>query len=78
VSPAIAVALAISRGLTIGGWIAIVLVLVATTGTALASRGRFASAVTLTRLAVRFPIARVVALIGWLWISWHFFVRTSR
>ncbi len=74
----LALALAISRGATIAGWGVIVAVLTAATVGAVASRGRFASAVAVTRLAVRVPPARVVALLGWLWISWHFFVRTSR
>ena len=32
----------------------------------------------LIRFLVRHPAARVAFLAGWLWLGWHFFVRSSR
>jgi hypothetical protein len=32
----------------------------------------------LIRFVVRLPAVRVAVLVGWLWMGWHFFVRSSR
>ena len=68
----------LSRSLTIAGWIVIAVAIGAAWAGALVSRGRFPSAVALLRTATRRVAVRVIALAGWAWVGWHFFVRTSR
>ena len=68
----------ISRSFTIAGWIVIAVAIGAASIGALVSRGRFPNAVALLRTAVHNVVVRVIALAGWAWVGWHFFVRTSR
>jgi hypothetical protein len=42
------------------------------------SHGRFPGGVALLRAGMRNRVARVLVLAGWVWVGWHFFVRTSR
>ena len=68
----------VSRSLTIAGWIVIAVAIAAAWIGAVVSRGRFPPAVALLRTAMHSVVVRVIALAGWAWIGWHFFVRTSR
>jgi Family of unknown function (DUF6186) len=68
----------ISRSLTIAGWVVIAVAIATAWIASLVSRGQFPSLVALFRLATRNVAVRVVALAGWAWLGWHFFVRTSR
>jgi len=68
----------ISRSLTIAGWVVIGAAFAMACVASLVSRGRFPSAVALLRAAARNVAVRVILLAGWVWIGWHFFVRTSR
>lgn len=68
----------ISRSFTIAGWIVIAVAIGGAWIGALVSRGRFPSAVALLRTAVHNVVVRFIALAGWAWVGWHFFVRTSR
>ncbi len=68
----------ISRSLTIAGWIVIAVAFAAAWIGALISRGRFPTAVALLHTAMHNILVRVIALAGWAWVGWHFFVRTSR
>jgi hypothetical protein len=66
-----------SRAVTFAGWAvlgaALVLVQV------LAVRGaRIASLRELLRTVTRARAGQVLALVGWLWVGWHVFVRSSR
>jgi len=68
----------VSRSLTIAGWVVIAVAIAAAWLGAVLSPGRFPSAIALLRVAVRNAVVRVIALAGWAWVGWHFFVRTSR
>jgi len=68
----------VSRSLTIAGWIVIAVALAAAWLSAVLSHGRFPSAIALLRAAMRNVVVRAIALAGWAWVGWHFFVRTSR
>ncbi|MGO9875941.1 MAG: DUF6186 family protein [Acidimicrobiia bacterium] len=67
-----------SRSLTITGWIVIAVAIASAWIGALVSRGRFPTGVALLRTATRRVLGRIIALAGWAWIGWHFFVRTTR
>ena len=67
-----------SRPLTIAGWVVIVVAIAAALVASLVSRGQFPSGLALLRVARRNIAVRVIALAGWVWVGWHFFVRTSR
>ena len=68
----------VSRSLTIAGWIVIAVGVSAACVGALISRGRFPTPVALLRTAMHNVVVRCIALAGWAWVGWHFFVRTSR
>jgi hypothetical protein len=68
----------ISRSLTIAGWILIAVAITAAWVSAVVSRGRFPTAIALLRTAMHNVVVRGIALAGWAWVGWHFFVRTSR
>jgi hypothetical protein len=68
----------LSHATTITGWIVIVVAIAAAWLSALVSHGRFPDAATLLRLATRGVVVRVILLVGWAWVGWHFFVHTSR
>ena len=67
-----------SRPVTLAGWILIAVAFTAAAIVAIGSRGRFPSAIAVLRAAMRNVVVRVIALAGWAWVGWHFFVRTSR
>jgi hypothetical protein len=67
-----------SRPVTLAGWILIAVAFTAAAMVAIISRGRFPSAIAVLRAAMRNVVVRVIALAGWAWVGWHFFVRTSR
>ena len=67
-----------SRSLTIAGWIVIAVAFSGAWIGALVSRGRFPTPVALLRTAMHNVVIRSIALAGWAWVGWHFFVRTSR
>jgi Family of unknown function (DUF6186) len=68
----------LSHATTIAGWIVIVVAIAAAWSSALVSHGRFPDAATLLRVATRGVVVRVILLVGWAWVGWHFFVHTSR
>jgi hypothetical protein len=68
----------VSRSLTIAGWIVIAVAITAAWISAVVSRGRFPTAIALLRTATQNVVVRGIALAGWAWVGWHFFVRTSR
>ena len=68
----------LSRSLTIAGWIVIAVAFVAASTGAALSRGRFPTLIAMLRAARRNVVVRGIALAGWAWVGWHFFVRTSR
>jgi hypothetical protein len=68
----------VSRNVTVAGWIVLGTAMMVASIGALASRGRFPTLAALLRSATRTAVIRVIALAGWAWIGWHFFVRTSR
>ena len=67
-----------SRPVTLAGWILIAVAFTAAGIVAVVSRARFPSAIAVLRAAMRNVVVRVIALAGWAWVGWHFFVRTSR
>ena len=67
-----------SRPVTLAGWILIAVGFSAALIVSLVSQGRFPSAIAVMRAAMRNVVVRVIALAGWAWVGWHFFVRTSR
>jgi len=70
--------LAIGRAATLAGWGVIAVALCGTIAVARLSHGRFPGGVALLRAGMRNRVARVLVLAGWVWVGWHFFVRTSR
>ena len=68
----------VSRSLTIAGWVLIAVGFTAASLGAVLSRGRFPPLLAMVRVAMRNVVIRVIALAGWAWAGWHFFVRTSR
>jgi hypothetical protein len=72
------VILAIGKVATQVGWGVIAAALGAVVVVAWLSRGRFPGGVALLRAGMRNRLARVLVLAGWVWLGWHFFVRTSR
>ena len=70
--------LAIGRDATLVGWGVIAVALGAVVVVAWSSHGRFPDGVALLRAGMRNRLARVLVLAGWVWVGWHFFVRTSR
>ena len=45
---------------------------------AIATRGRAPHGAALLRVAVRNPAVRAIVIVAWIWLGWHFFVRTTR
>ena len=70
--------LAIGRVATLVGWGVIAVALGTVVVVAWVSHGRFPASVALLRAGMRNRFARVLVLGGWVWLGWHFFVRTSR
>lgn len=68
----------LSRPVTIAGWVVIAAAIVTAWAASSVSRGGFPGALTLLRVARHNLAVRLIALAGWFWIGWHFFVRTSR
>jgi len=66
-----------SRAATFVVWGVLAAVLVATQVFAGATR-RIPTVGAWIRALVRHPAVRVGVLAGWLWLGWHFFVRSSR
>ena len=69
---------AIGRDATLVCWGVIAVALGTLTVVAWLSQGRFPGGVALLRAGMRNRLARVLVLAGWVWVGWHFFVRTSR
>ncbi len=65
------VATQVGRGVIVAALVAVVVV-------AGLSRGRFSGGVARLRAGMRNRLARFLVLAGWVWLGWHFFVRTSR
>jgi hypothetical protein len=68
----------IGRVATLVGWGVIAVALGGAIVAARLSHGRFPGGVALLRAGMHNRVARVLVLAGWLWVGWHFFVRTSR
>jgi hypothetical protein len=68
----------IGRVETLVGWGVIAAAFGTVIAVAWLSHGRFPGGVALLRAGMRNRFARVLVLAGWLWLGWHFFVRTSR
>jgi hypothetical protein len=68
----------LSHSATVAGWIVICVAIAAASVGAITSRGRFPGAAALLRVATRRIVVRVILLVGWAWVGWHFFVHTSR
>jgi hypothetical protein len=66
-----------SRAATFVVWGALALLLVATQAVAVMTR-RIPTIADLIKAMTRRPVVRVVLLAVWLWVGWHFFVRSSR
>lgn len=66
-----------SRTLTFVGWGLLAVALVAVQ-VAAARGARIATLRELLRTVTRARTAQVLAFIGWLWVGWHVFVRSSR
>lgn len=67
-----------SRSATLTVWVVIAVAFAAAWIVTAASDGRFPSGVALLRMANRRVVVRIVVLAAWLWVGWHFFVRTTR
>ena len=67
-----------SQAQTVAGWVVIGVAIVAATAVALATRGRFPSAVAVVRATTRGATGRIIGIVAWAWLGWHFFVRTTR
>jgi hypothetical protein len=67
-----------SRPVTITVWVLIAVALATAWVVSARSEGRFPSGVALLRMANRRIVVRIVVLAAWLWVGWHFFVRTTR
>jgi hypothetical protein len=67
-----------SRPVTIAGWVVIAVVFVTAWVVARISHGRFPTAVALIRTGMRHVPVRIIVLLAWAWVGWHFFVHTSR
>ena len=68
----------LSHSTTVAGWIVIVVAIAAAWTYSIVSHGRFPDAAALLRVATRRVVVRVILLVGWAWVGWHFFVHTSR
>jgi hypothetical protein len=66
-----------SRWLSFAVWALIALTLIGAQVVAMTTH-RIPSVTDVVRRAVRHPAVRVICLVGWLWLGWHFFVRSSR
>jgi hypothetical protein len=67
-----------SRSVTLTVWVVIAVAFVGAWIVSATSDGRFPSGLALLRMANRRIVVRVVVLAAWLWVGWHFFVRTTR
>jgi hypothetical protein len=67
-----------SHTVTVIGWIVLASTLVVLSLVAWVARGRVPSAIAVVRSASRSIVVRSVLLLGWAWVGWHLFVRTSR
>jgi hypothetical protein len=67
-----------SRSVTLAGWLVIAAAIAAAWIGSVVSEGRFPSGLALLRMANRRVVVRIFVLLVWLWVGWHFFVRTSR
>jgi hypothetical protein len=67
-----------SHSVTIAGWIVIGVGFAVAWIGALASRGRFPTAVAVVRTATHHALVRALLLAGRAWVGWHFFVHTTR
>ena len=59
------------------GWAMLACAVIGTQVLAVRSRKVATVGELLKQLTAR-PVVRAVALLGWLWVGWHFFVRSSR
>ncbi|MGQ0803556.1 MAG: DUF6186 family protein [Actinomycetota bacterium] len=64
-----------ARSLTLLGWAVLAVGFVALEVRALVRRDRFATVGDALDVLLRTPAARVLLLLGWLWLGWHVFVR---
>jgi Family of unknown function (DUF6186) len=78
VSMSVVSVVGIGRVETLVGWGVIAAALGTVITVAWLSHGRFPGGVALLRAGMRNRFARVLVLAGWVWLGWHFFVRTSR
>ena len=67
-----------SRAATFVVWGALAVALLVATQVFAVTTRRIPTVGALIRALVRRPGVRVVLLAGWLWLGWHFFVRSSR
>jgi Family of unknown function (DUF6186) len=63
----------LSHTTTIAGWIVIAIFTAV-----VVLLPRVPSFATMLRSRARSTVVRVILLLAWAWIGWHFFVRTSR
>ena len=63
------------RTLTLAVWAALAAAAVGIEIAGLASGGRRPTIAGLVRAIVSHPVARVVLLVGWMWLGWHAFAR---
>lgn len=66
-----------SRVATLIGWYALATAVIATQLLAVAAR-RTPSLGRIVRALTARPVVRALVLLVWLWVGWHFFVRSSR
>jgi hypothetical protein len=67
-----------SRSVTLTVWVMIAVGFVAAWIVSATSDGRFSSGLALLRMANRRIVVHIFVLAAWLWVGWHFFVRTTR
>jgi hypothetical protein len=68
----------VSHAVTVAGWIVLACAIVTACGLSIGPRRRVPTFAMVMRSLARFSVARVVLLLVWIWVGWHFFVRTTR
>jgi hypothetical protein len=65
----------LTRAVLLTGFAVLLVAMIVLEGLARAGHGHRATLGDVTDSAIRHPAGRAVALLAWLWLGWHLFVR---